>query len=48
MPKNSTMQGFFFIEDIEFGIERISKGKDKDVEGYQYDILKTFNQNVIV
>jgi hypothetical protein len=31
----------FSIEDIKFGVKRLSKGKGKDIEGYQDEILKT-------
>jgi hypothetical protein len=40
MPNNSTKDEFFSIEDIKFGVKQFSKGKDKDIEDYQAEILK--------
>jgi hypothetical protein len=40
MPNNSTKDEVFSIEDIKFGVKRLSKGKAKDIEGYQAEILK--------
>jgi len=31
---------FFSIEDIEFGVKWFTRGKTKDIEGYQAKILK--------
>jgi len=36
IPNSSTKDEVFSIEDIKFGVKRLSKGKDKDIEGYQY------------
>ena len=30
----------FSLEDIEFGINKLAKGKAKDIEGYQAEIFK--------
>jgi hypothetical protein len=30
----------FSIEDIEFGVKQLTKGKAKDIKGYQVEILK--------
>jgi hypothetical protein len=35
IPNNSTNDEVFSIEDIKFGVKRLSKGKTKDIEGYQ-------------
>jgi hypothetical protein len=40
MPNNSTKDEVFSIKDIKFGVKRLSKGKAKDIEGYQGEILK--------
>jgi hypothetical protein len=40
MPNNSTKEEVFSIEDIKFGVKRLSKGKVEDIEGYQDKILK--------
>jgi hypothetical protein len=40
MPNNSTKDEVFSIEDIKFGVKQLSKGKAKDIEGYQDEILK--------
>jgi hypothetical protein len=40
MPNKSINDEVFFIEDIKFGVKWLSKGKDKDIEGYQAEILK--------
>jgi hypothetical protein len=40
MPNNSTKDECFSIEDINFGVKRLSKGNNKDIEGYQDEILK--------
>lgn len=34
------MESLFNIEDIEFGIKFLAKGKIEDTEGYQAEILK--------
>jgi len=31
---------FFSIEDIKFGVKRLANRKDKDIKGYQDEILK--------
>jgi hypothetical protein len=36
----STEEEVFSIEDIEFGVKWLAKGKAKDIEGYQAKILK--------
>jgi hypothetical protein len=30
----------FSMEDIEFGVKRLTNGKAKDIEGYQVEIFK--------
>jgi hypothetical protein len=37
----------FSIEDIEFEIKRLTKGKDKNIEGYQVEILNIIGSIVI-
>jgi hypothetical protein len=37
---SSTKDEVFSIEDIKFGVKRLSKGKSKAIEGYQDEILK--------
>jgi hypothetical protein len=39
MSNNSTNE-VFSKENIKFGVKRLSKGKSKDIEGYQDEILK--------
>jgi hypothetical protein len=39
MPKISTKDEVFSIEEIKFGVKWLSKGKSKDIEGYQAEIL---------
>jgi hypothetical protein len=36
----STEEEVFSLEDIEFGVKQLTKGKAKDIEGYQEEILK--------
>lgn len=31
---------FFSIEDINIGVKKLPNGKDKDIKGYQDEILK--------
>jgi hypothetical protein len=38
--ENPTKDEVFSIEDIKFGVKWLSKGKAKDIEGYQDEILK--------
>jgi hypothetical protein len=40
MLNNSTKDEVFSIEDIKFGVKWLSKGKAKDIERYQVEILK--------
>jgi hypothetical protein len=40
IPNNYTKDEVFFIEDIKFEVKQLSKGKAKDIEGYQVEILK--------
>ena len=40
MSNNSTKDEVFSIKEIKFGVKRLSKGKAKDIEGYQGEILK--------
>jgi hypothetical protein len=40
IPNSSTKDEVFYIDDIKFGIKRLSKGKSKDIEGYQDEALK--------
>lgn len=35
-----TKEEIFTLEDIEFGVKQLAKGKAKDIEDYQIDILK--------
>ena len=35
-----TMKEVFSLEDIDFGVKRLENGKDKEIEGYQAEILK--------
>ena len=35
-----TMVEVFSLEDIYFGVKRLTNGKAKDIEGYQEEILK--------
>jgi hypothetical protein len=35
IPNSSTKDEIFSIVDIKFGVKRLSKGKYKDIEGYQ-------------
>jgi hypothetical protein len=37
---SSTKHEVFSIEGIKFGVKRLSKGKAKDIEGHQDEILK--------
>jgi len=40
IPNISIEDEVFSIEDINFRVDRLEKGKDKDTEGYQDKILK--------
>ena len=40
IPNSSTKDTLFSIKEITLGVKRISKGKSKDIEGYQVEILK--------
>jgi hypothetical protein len=40
IPKVSIENEFFSIEDINFGVKKLTNGKAKDIEGYQAEILK--------
>jgi hypothetical protein len=40
MSNSSTKDEVFSIQDIKFGVKRLSKGKTKEIEGYQDEILK--------
>jgi hypothetical protein len=40
MKNSSIKDEVFYIEDIMFGFKRLSKGKYKDIEVYQSEILK--------
>ena len=40
IPNSSTKDEVFFIKDIKFEVKWLSKGKAKDIEGYQDKILK--------
>ena len=40
IPNNFTKDEVFCIEDIKFGVKQLSKGKTKDIKGYQVEILK--------
>jgi hypothetical protein len=31
---------FFYLDDIDFRVKRLAKGKAKDIEGYQAEIFK--------
>jgi hypothetical protein len=31
----------FYLEDIEFGVKWLEKGKVKDIKGFQVEILKS-------
>ena len=35
-----TTEQVFSLEDINFGIKHLTNGKDKDIEGYQEEIIK--------
>ena len=35
-----TTKEVFSLEDINFGVKHLANGKDKDIEGYQAEILK--------
>jgi hypothetical protein len=37
---NFTKDEVLSIEDIKFGVKKQSKGKSKDIKGYQDEILK--------
>ena len=40
ISKFSTKDDVFLIEDIKFGVKRLANRKDKDIKGYQDEILK--------
>ena len=40
IPNFSTKDEVFSIEDIKFGVKQLAKGKAKNIEGYQVEILK--------
>jgi hypothetical protein len=40
IPKFSTKDDVFSIEDIKFGVKRLANRKYKDIKGYQDEILK--------
>ena len=40
IPSLLTIERVYFLEDIYFGIKRLSNGKAKEIEGYQADILR--------
>jgi hypothetical protein len=40
IPNNSSKDEVFSIEEIKFGVKWPQKGKAKDIEGYQPEILK--------
>ena len=35
-----TMEEVFSLEDIDFGVKRLTNGKAKEIKGYQIEILK--------
>ena len=35
-----TTEEFFSLKDIDFGVKHLEKGKAKEIEGYQAEILK--------
>jgi hypothetical protein len=40
MPNGSTKDGVFYVEAIKFRVKQLSKGKAKDIEAYQDELLK--------
>ena len=42
ITSNSTKDEYFSIEDIKFRVKWLEKGKTKDIEGYQDEILKNW------
>jgi hypothetical protein len=40
IPIVPTKEEVFSLDDIEFGVEWLANGKDKDIEGYQDEIFK--------
>jgi hypothetical protein len=40
IPIAPTKEESFYLDDIEFGVNRLANGKAKDIEGYQDEILK--------
>ena len=40
MEEVLSLEEFFSLEDIEFVVKFLTKGKAKDIEGYQAQILK--------
>jgi hypothetical protein len=48
IPKVSMEDDVFSIEDIKFGVKWLGNEKAKDIEGYQYEILKIGGPIMIV
>jgi hypothetical protein len=46
IPIVPTKEEFFSLDDIEFGVKRLTNGKDKDIEGYQVKLLKSEGQSL--
>ena len=40
IPIVPTKEGIFSLDDIEFGVKRLTNGKAKDIEDYQYETFK--------